>query len=151
MILTLHKHKRSKLAEAICKRLIKRRGNTRDRKRIHSIPVYVIQKPNCHHDSAWGYYFPASHWGTRAAYIIIYHGPKANRREKYVVLVHELAHHIDHCVTARRYRRRAHGETFQRIFWNTLTSTLWKPASTPRHTGGASGHKPEFQPNKSEA
>lgn len=145
----LHKHQRSKLAEAICKRLIKRRGNTRDRKRITPIPVYVIQKPNCRHDSAWGVYYPASLFSSRQAHIIVYYGPKADRREKYVVLVHELAHHIDHCITARKYRRRAHGETFQRILWGTLTSTLWKPASTPRHLSGASGHKPEFQPNKS--
>ncbi len=137
----LHESQRSKVAEAICRRWLKRR-----KARMVAPKVYVVQhqpKNRRYPDgTVWG-------WCHHAKPIITLHyQTRYNKRDMMILLAHEFAHHYDYLSTVPSARRkiRPHGERFQRIFWGTLARGLWKRASHERWTGGRSAHRPEFQP-----
>jgi hypothetical protein len=134
----LHASQRSKVAEAIARRLIKRRGE-----RMKTPRIYVV-KMSRYGAAVGGCYY---HHGN---FITLRVGTKSNRRDQYILLVHELSHHIDRMTAYGKWlrSRRPHGERFQRILWGTLTKALWRRASNPSWVAGRSGHEPKYQPDQ---
>jgi len=133
----LHESQRNKLAEQICARWIARRQI-----RIRKPKVYLIVHSN-REAAVWGW---CHHRGQ--PFITLHVGPKANKRDMYIVLAHEFAHTLDYQTTKGKWKneRLPHGERFQRLLWRTLPKGLWKRASGTRYSIGQSRHRPEFQP-----
>jgi hypothetical protein len=136
----LTKTQRSQIAERICARWLKRRGIAMRR----APKVYVIV-----HQQAG-----AAVWGVchlSRGFITLHVGPKANRRDKYILLAHEFAHYLHYLLdgrVGRRWNALPHGERFQRLLWRVIPIGLWKRASTGRWVVGPAAHRPQFQPDR---
>lgn len=132
----LSKSNRDLLAERICHRLMKRRG----------MPG---KPPKCYRSVFQRYGELVS---GRAAYreyrITMRVGPHTNRKDLYILIVHEMAHHVHHFLDGHGM---PHGERFQRIFWGMLPAGLWKRAARGHWGRGRSAHKPQFQPDRPKA
>lgn len=130
----LHPSQRSALAERICRRWIARRGI-----RLAVPAVYLVRMKN----------YGSSVAGTCYWYrgiITLRVGPRASRRDQYILLAHEFSHYIQHRAKGRSGRRSStHGELFQLILWRTVPRGLWKRASQGHWVLGSSAHDPKYQ------
>jgi Zn-dependent peptidase ImmA (M78 family) len=132
----LHPSQRSKLAEDICRRWIKRRHL-----RLSAPKIYVIQRSRVT-DWVWG----RCYWSR--GYITLHLGTtdKRGRRDKYILLAHEFAHYLHHKTFTRKNWGQPHGEQFQRILWGLVPRGLWRRSGSGQWVVGRSAHRPEYQP-----
>lgn len=132
----LHESQRSALAEAICRRWIRRR-----KLKLKTPPVYVVRHSRGG-SNVWGWAWPHK--------IVLHLGPQAtNRREQYILLAHEFTHYLVRWTTPYKHRvHTSHGERFQRVLWGVLPYGLWKRAGSGHWATGSSAHKVKFQPDR---
>lgn len=128
----LHPSQRSGLAEAICRRWIRRRGL-----RLKPPKIYLIQRT-----SGEGFVWGRCH----GSYLTLHMGPRSSRRDQYILLCHEFAHYLNRMRFTRKNRGQPHGEQFQRILWGLVPRGLWKRAGSGYWVTGPSAHRTEYQP-----